>query len=147
MFWDSSALVLLILPEARSAALTRAFNDDRHPVIWWATPVECHSALVRISRDKRLSRDDAHRAAERLRGLRSRANEIAPSDDIRVRAIHLLTAHGLRSADALQLAAALAWCEGQPSGETLVSADERLRKAARHEGFDLLPSPELNPDS
>jgi len=139
MFWDSSALVPLLLPETRSGVLTGAFNEDRHPVIWWATPVECHSALVRTSRDKRLTRDEAHRAAERLRGLRSRANENAPSDDIRVRAIHLVTAHGLRSADALQLAAALAWCEGQPNGETLVSAGERLRKAARQEGFELFP--------
>ena len=139
MFWDSSALVPLILPEARSSALTQAFNDDRHPVIWWVTPVECHSALVRVVREKRLSRDEAQRAGERMRAVRSRANEIAPSDDIRVRAIHLLSAHGLRSADALQLAAALAWCEGQPNGETLVCVDQRLRNAARHEGFELQP--------
>jgi len=139
MFWDSSALVPLILPEARSATLTRAFNGDRHPVIWWVTPVECHSALVRVARDKRVNKDEAMRAAERLRGIRSRANEIGPSDDVRVRAIHLLSTHGLRSGDALQLAAALVWCEGQPNGETLVCADERLRKAARQEGFDLLP--------
>jgi len=139
VFWDSSALVPLILPETRSAPLTRAFNADRHPVIWWVTPVECQSALVRVARDKRLAKDDAVRAAERLRAIRSRANEIGPSDDVRTRAIHLLGTHGLRSADALQLAAALVWCEGQPNGETLVCADDRLRKAARQEGFDLLP--------
>ena len=137
MFWDSSALIPLILPETRSAALTRAFNEDRHPVIWWVSPVECHSALMRLLREKHLSRDDARRAAERLRAVRSRANEIAPSDDIRTRAIHLLGTHGLRAADALQLAAALAWCEAQPTGETLVCADRRLMEAARHEGFDL----------
>lgn len=137
MFWDSSALIPLILPEARSSALTRAFNDDRHPVIWWVTPVECHHALTRVVREKRLGRDEARRAAERLRAVRSRTNEIAPSDDIRARAIHLLGAHGLRAADALQLAAALAWCEGQPQGEALVCADRRLQDAARHEGFDL----------
>jgi predicted nucleic acid-binding protein len=78
-------------------------------------------------------------ASERLRAIRSRVNEIGPSDDVRVRAIHLLSAHALRSADALQLAAALAWCEGQPSGETLVCVDQRLRKAATQEGFDLHP--------
>ena len=139
MFWDSSALVPLILPEARSTALTEAFNDDRHPVIWWVTPVECHSALVRVARHKRLTRDEARGASERLRAIQSRVNEIGPSDDVRVRAIHLLSAHGLRSADALQLAAALAWCEGQPNGETLVCVDQRLRKAATQEGFDLHP--------
>jgi predicted nucleic acid-binding protein len=137
MFWDSSALIPLILPEIRSAALTRAFNEDRHPVIWWVAPVECHSALARVVREKRVSRDDARRAVERLRTVRSRAHEIAPSDDIRARAIHLLGVHGLRAADALQLAAALAWCEGQPGGETLACTDRRLQEAARHEGFDL----------
>jgi predicted nucleic acid-binding protein len=139
MFWDSSSLIPLLLPESRSAVLTATFNDDRHPVIWWVTPVECHSTLARVTRDKHLGRDDARRAVERLRSIRSRANEIAPSDDIRVRAIHLLGAHGLPAADALQLAAALAWCEGQPNGEVLVCTDRRLRDAAKQEGFELYP--------
>jgi uncharacterized protein len=139
MFWDSSSLIPLLLPEARSAALTAAFNDDRHPVIWWVTPVECHSTLARVTREKHLQREDARRAMERLRSIRSRTNEIAPSDDIRARSIHLLGVHGLRAADALQLAAALAWCEGQPTGEVLVATDRRLRDAARQEGFELYP--------
>ena len=138
MFWDSSSLIPLILPEARSAELIAAFNDDRHPVIWWVTPVECHSALTRVVREKHLPRDDARRAIERLRTIRSRSNEIAPSDDIRTRAIHLLGTHGLRAGDALQLAAALAWCEGQPGGEVMVCTDRRLREAAKQEGFELL---------
>ena len=139
MFWDSSSLIPLLLPESRSAVLTSAFNDDRHPVIWWVTPVECHSALARVAREKPLSRDEVRRAVERLRTIRSRVNEIAPSDDIRARAIHLLGAHSLRSADALQLAAALAWCEGQPAGEILVSNDRRMREAAKQEGFEIRP--------
>lgn len=139
MFWDGSALIPLILPEARSAELTSAFNADRHPVIWWVTPVECHSALSRVVRDGHIASGDARRAAERLRTVRSRVNEIAPTDDIRTRAMHLLGTHGLRSADALQLAAALAWCEGQPQGEVLVCADRRLSDAARQEGFDIQP--------
>ena len=138
MFWDSSSLIPLILPEARSAKLIAAFNDDRHPVIWWVTPVECHSALTRVVREKHLPRDDARRAIERLRTIRSRSNEIAPSDDIRTRAIHLLGTHGLRAGDALQLAAALAWCEGQPGGEVMVCTDRRLREATKQEGFELL---------
>jgi len=137
MFWDSSSLIPLIFPEARSAALTRAFNEDRHPVIWWVTPVECQSALARVVREKHLQKDHARRAVERLRAIRARTNEIAPSDDIRARAVHLLGVHPLRAADALQLAAALAWCEGQPTGELFVCTDRRLGDAARHEGFEL----------
>jgi predicted nucleic acid-binding protein len=145
MFWDSSSLIPLILPEARSAALTKAFNEDRHPVIWWVTPVECQSALARVVREKHLPREQARRALERLSAIRARANEIAPSDDIRARAIHLLGVHALRAADALQLAAALAWCEGQPGGELLVCTDRRLSDAARQEGFELHDSAGVKP--
>jgi len=45
----------------------------------------------------------------------------------------------LRAADAFQLAAALAWCEGHPRGERFLSLDDRLRDAARREGFTVLP--------
>jgi hypothetical protein len=45
----------------------------------------------------------------------------------------------LRAADALQLAAALIWCEEQPAGEVFVCLDDRLREAARREGFTLVP--------
>jgi hypothetical protein len=51
-----------------------------------------------------------------------------------------LRAHPLRAADALQLAAALMWCDEAPTGETLVCLDDRLRDAARREGFAILPA-------
>jgi predicted nucleic acid-binding protein len=47
--------------------------------------------------------------------------------------------HSLRAADALQLAAALIWCEEQPHAETFVSLDDRLREAAQKEGFSIEP--------
>jgi hypothetical protein len=53
--------------------------------------------------------------------------------------MRLLSAHQLRTADSLQLAASLVWCEEQPSSETFVCLDQRLRDAARREGFTLLP--------
>jgi len=46
----------------------------------------------------------------------------------------------LRAADALQLAAALAWAQEQPLGRELVSLDLRLREAAQGEGFTILPT-------
>jgi hypothetical protein len=53
--------------------------------------------------------------------------------------MRLLSTHALRTADGLQLAAALAWCEEEPSADTFVGLDRRLREAARREGFALLP--------
>jgi len=50
MFWDSSALIPLILPEARSASLTEQLASGQEITVWWGTPVECLSAIYRRHR-------------------------------------------------------------------------------------------------
>jgi predicted nucleic acid-binding protein len=139
MFWDSSALVAALLTDPRSGELIEAFDRDPAPAIWWTTPVECRSALVRSVREKHATRDEATEAMERLREVRSQTREVLPVDNVRTRALQLVAKHSLRAADALQLAAALVWCEEQPSSETFVCLDRRLRDAARQEGFTVFP--------
>jgi len=140
MFWDSSALVPLLVAEPRSAALTRLFAGDAEPVIWWATPLECHSALRRRHREAMLATDAMTAATERLRLLVQHADAVAPTDELRHRAGRLLAVHPLRAADALQLAAALEWCEQQPQGEGFATLDARLAQAAAAEGFTVHPT-------
>lgn len=137
MFWDSSALVPLLLPEPRSRPLTALLMTDKEVVIWWATPLECQSAIYRRHRTAPLPQQTMRDLNDRLRAFVEHASTIAPTDDVRRRAARLLAGHALRAADALQLAAALAWCEEQPHNETFVSLDDRLGAAARKEGFDL----------
>jgi hypothetical protein len=48
--------------------------------------------------------------------------------------------HPLRAGDALQLAAALVACGERPEALPFVCLDDRLRDAARREGFAVLPS-------
>jgi predicted nucleic acid-binding protein len=139
MFWDSSALVAALLDEPRSRALIDAFDADPVPAIWWGTPLECVAAVLRAVREKRVSREDAAEAVERLREARAQVREVAPVEAVRTRAMRLLSAHQFRTADSLQLAASLVWCEEQPASETFVCLDQRLRDAARREGFTLLP--------
>jgi hypothetical protein len=139
MFWDSSALVPLLLPEDRSAALTALINGDTEVTIWWATPLECQSAVHRRHRETPLPAASIASATERLRALVELADSVSPSDELRRRAARLVAVHPLRAADALQLAATLVWCEEQPHGEGFVSLDARLREAARNEGFDVRP--------
>jgi predicted nucleic acid-binding protein len=139
MFWDSSALVPILLPEARSEALTALLSADKEVVIWWATPLECQSGLYRRHRDSPLTSPQIREMTERLRAFVEHADTIAPTDDVRRRAARLLASHALRAADALQLAAALIWCEEQPHNETFVSLDEKLCAAARKEGFEVAP--------
>ena len=141
MFWDSSALVPLLLPEGRSEALTRLLASDNEPVLWWGTPLECQSALQRRHRERSLTPAEQTAAADRLRLIVQHADTIAPTDDLRRRAARLLAFHPFRAADSLQLAAALVWCEEQPHGEGFVSLDDRLREAALREGFTVHPIP------
>jgi hypothetical protein len=71
--------------------------------------------------------------------LRQGAVEIQPGDELRAAAIRLLAVHPLRAADAMQLASALMWAGERPARSGFVSFDTRLREAAAHEGFLVLP--------
>lgn len=48
-FWDSSAVVPLLVAEDLSAPLQDLYAQDGSAVVWWATPVECVSAVARLS--------------------------------------------------------------------------------------------------
>ena len=50
----------------------------------------------------------------------------------------VLRLHALRAGDALQLAAALIWCDMRPQGRAFVCADEALTAAAEAEGFAVV---------
>ncbi len=139
MFWDSAALVPLLVAEEHSAALTTLLADDKEMTMWWATPLECQSALHRRHREAPLTTEVMTAATERLRAIVEHADTVSPTDEVRRRAARLVSVHPLRAADALQLAAALIWCEEQPHGEGFISLDARLRDAAQREGFDVKP--------
>lgn len=138
MFWDSSALVPLLVSERRSSELVALLRSDPAPATWWATPVECQSALQRRRREDALEASTLGRALDRLRQLAEDVDVVAPTVALREAAGRALAAHPLRAADALQLAAALVW-SGEASGEPFVCLDDRLRDAARREGFTVLP--------
>lgn len=140
MFWDSSALVPSILPAPQSSTLVALLRNDPDRTLWWGSPVECQSALYRRHRDATLPAGLLEQALRRLTSLVEDADVVAPTLRLRDRAGRLLAAHPLRAGDALQLAAALVWCDDTPGGETFVCLDERLSAAARREGFAILPA-------
>jgi predicted nucleic acid-binding protein len=134
-FWDSSAVVPLVVGEDTTERVRAAFAEDSSMLVWWGTPVECTSAVARRERDGAL---DAARAAEALDALRTLARtwfEMLPSDAIRATAQRLLRVHPLRAGDALQLAAAIIAAEHDPAALEFVGFDERLNDAAQREGF------------
>jgi predicted nucleic acid-binding protein len=119
--------------------LSELLHSDTECAVWWATVIECQSALLRHHREGRVPPSLLERAMRRLGELIDDADVIAPTSPLRDRAGRLLAAHPLRAADALQLAAALAWCDDVPRDEAFVSLDDRLRQAAAREGFTVLP--------
>lgn len=74
-----------------------------------------------------------------LRSLANGWSEMQPTERLRSLAERILTVHALKAADALQLAAALRWCEGEPEGRDFLYLNGRLWEAARKEGFSLVP--------
>lgn len=142
LFWDSSAIVPLLLNEAGSGQAQAALREDQDMVVWWGTPVEVLSALARAERERAVRSSDVDLARRALEDLGERWNEVLPSDEVRERAGVGLLRHPLRAGDALQLGAALTWARGRPRAHRFLSFDERLGEAARQEGFDVLMVPD-----
>jgi predicted nucleic acid-binding protein len=138
-FWDSSAVIPLVLKEAASEKVRQVIQGDEDLVVWWATRVECLSALARRRREGKLSVETEGVAKGLLLALATSWSEVLPGELVRQRTERLLAVHPLRTADAFQLAAALVWAEEKPLGLEIVSLDPNLREAALKEGFEVLP--------
>jgi predicted nucleic acid-binding protein len=137
-YWDTSAVVPLLVDEPTHERLVEVLEADPALVVWWSTPVECMSALARRERSGDLLVSEATTAIERLRVLEQSWIEIAPSAIVRRLALRLLRTHPLRSSDSLQLAAALVAADDNPAALEFVCLDERLSHAAQREGFQIV---------
>ena len=138
-FWDSSAVVPLLVREARTPKASALLDADSEMLVWWATEIECVSAIARLEREGALATRAATLAIGRLTRLASIWHEVLPSAPLRAAAARLLRVHELRAADALQIAAAITGAEGRPPALEFVCVDERLRQAAEREGFAVVP--------
>ncbi len=131
-------LVCLCVDEADTAAARRL--ADEKIATWSVSAVEIASAIERRSRDGSLDADGRAAAHTALRELMTTWTEIAALAPVRERALRLVATHAIRSADAMQLAAALVAVSDRPRGHELVCADAHLRDAAAREGFTVLPA-------
>ena len=138
-FWDSSAIIALLVRGHASERIADVFRDDTAILAWWGTEVECVSALSRQEREAPSAAAIIEGAFDRLHYLMARWHEIQPTPAVRTNARRLLRTHPLRAADALQLAAAIVGAEGMTSSLPFVCLDERLTAAAKREGFPVLP--------
>lgn len=138
-FWDASAVVPLLVGEPATGLVRRVLAEDSDLVVWWATKVEAASALARMEREGALEKEDARVAQRLLEEIWSGIVEVQPGERVRSTALRLLRTHRLRAADALQLAAALTWRDGEAEEVGFVCLDDRLTEAAQREGFEVGP--------
>jgi predicted nucleic acid-binding protein len=103
-----------------------------------ASLMEVHSAIARLHRLGKLNDVGNKGALARLDLLSRGWREILPGDSLRELAMRLLNAYELRSADSVQLAAALTWCQHRAARRVFVCADQRPSNAAKSEGFSVL---------
>jgi uncharacterized protein len=136
-FWDASALVPLCVP-GQSDARGRKLLSESAPVIWWGTPVEVASAIARLQRDGVITVRRADAARERLESLKGSCREVEPTAEVRDLAVELLESYELHAADAIQLAAALVWCNWRAARRLFYTNDRQLTRAARAAGFVVM---------
>lgn len=138
-FWDTSALVPLLVEEPDSTRRAEQLGADPVLAAWWGTPVEGASAIERRLRDGALDRSGAKIARDRLARLAAAWHEVSPAPGLRQLTTRLLRTHPLRAADALQLASALSLAEAGVRDLRFACADTRLTEAAEIENLIVLP--------
>jgi predicted nucleic acid-binding protein len=138
-FWDSSAILPLLVLEQQSDYCVESFSQDGNVLVWTMTKIEVFSALCRRLRDRSLRQGSFDVAVHRMQDFFEAVYEIVGIARVKDRALRLLRVHPLRAADSLQLAAALVATEENTGRLPIMCFDERLTTAARLEGFEVNP--------
>lgn len=141
-YWDSSALVPLVVAEPATSQVRQWLREDPAIVTWAWTRVELAGAVERRAREGKLNRQQRRRALDRFEHLADTWDEVTDVLAVRGRALGLLARHALRAADAAQIGAALLVAGSDPRSLPFVCLDDQLATAAEREGFAILSHPE-----
>ena len=145
LYLDSSALVKNYLAEAGSAAVTAAAAAAASVASSIVAYAETRAAFARALREGRIDAA-SHATAVRLLDTDWAQYAIVVADMARMReAARLIdqhSRHALRAFDAIHLASALLLVAGQAGSIMFACWDQRLWRAARDEGFTMLPPTE-----
>ena len=141
-YYDSSALVKLYVEEQGSSRIEELVESAPAgtKVVSRLTIVEVTSALVRRSRGGDYSDEHVAQVLHLLEEDMASFQVIELGGAVMSRAISLVRKHGLRAADAIQLASALLGRgeSGLQARLVLVSSDQDLNAAARQEQLEIL---------
>jgi hypothetical protein len=138
-FWDSSAIIPLLVLEDKTEYCISAFQTDKEIMVWTMSKVEVFSALCRSFRENTLTEGTFELAKKRMTDLFDIAFKIASMSKVKERALRLLQVHTLKASDALQLASVLVATQEVTSKLPIMCFDEKLKQAAKLEGFAINP--------
>ena len=137
-FWDTSALIPVLVAELQTARATRLLLNDPDVIVWTLTRVELLSALARRRRSDRAAAAWLRRARQEVLEMWPRWVEVTALETVRRHAERIVESHALRAADAMQIAAALvARAEGSDD-LAFVTFDLQQAAAAEREGLRVL---------
>ena len=136
-FWDSSALVKLLVEEAGTDLAVALWDEAAGVVASRLAVPEMSAALASVERSGRVNRADARTARDEWRRYVVALDVVEISAEIADHAAGLAVAHPLSGADALHLATALALRESEL---VVATWDRRLAVAALAEGLAVMPA-------
>ncbi|HWP43161.1 MAG TPA: type II toxin-antitoxin system VapC family toxin [Blastocatellia bacterium] len=137
-FWDTSALIPLVVRQAGSQRARQLLRKYPATVVAWVTLIEFRGTVARLVRAGELPEAARRAMIVRLDQMRRTWVEVLPTSSLRETAIDCLDRYDLRAADAVQLASAIEWCDGRPSRRPFITFDDRLAAAATLVGFEVL---------
>ena len=139
-FLDSSALVKAYRREEGTQRVLDLLSGSDPLIVARLAHVEVSSAIVRRGRATGIPESDLNAVlAELDREIAESLRVIEINPLVMSRAVELTRKHGLRAADAVQLACALsAVGESPPHELTLVGSDQELNAAATAAGLSVL---------
>lgn len=150
-FLDSTAFAKLFVQEAGTDSLIRLMEatEDNRKLISAGTPLEVYAALKRRERSGGLAAEDGESARGILRLEAARMVQQPLNPAVLEAARQLLDRHELRSAEALQLGAAVVAREMFQGMEMVfISSDMRLLQAAQEEHFRIFnPTENIDQES
>ncbi len=139
IYLDTSWLVKLYVDEGDTEAVRRVVDADPTVLVSELAFVEFHAAVARRRRERSHAPRAATTVVSRFRREWTDRGRIAVSHDVVARAAELVTAHPLRSLDALHLASALLVRQGGAGAAALRRPPIRASStAARAEGLATL---------
>ncbi|HET9488568.1 MAG TPA: type II toxin-antitoxin system VapC family toxin [Methylomirabilota bacterium] len=137
-FWDTSALVPLVVVERQTPRVRRWMAEDDDVVVWTLARVELLSALARRRREAGAAPAALVAARRAILEVWERWSEVSALDLVRRQAERIVESHPLRAADALQIGAALVAAGDDPESLTFVTLDANQAEAAGREGLLVL---------